>query len=189
MTPARRRHVEAAGPRPVDQIADQRRLVAIGQRIDDAGLARLLRQHRPGERIRLDIDHNDRLAVAARQQDMLHARRRIAGGVDHQIDRLLGEQRLDIVGNPCGAGAERRAEIGRPVALGRPADARQILPRPGRVQVCDGGDVDARRPDRLGQEHRGELAAADNPDPDGPVLRIALQQEAVKVHAAYSAAT
>ena len=38
---ARRHHGKAAGPRPVDQFGHQRRLVAIGHRIDHAGRARL----------------------------------------------------------------------------------------------------------------------------------------------------
>ena len=119
---------------------------------------------------------------------MLYTRGRIAGRIDDQVDRLLPEQRLGIVGDPGRPGAVCRIEIRGCIALGRPADARQILPCNGRVQIGDGGDVDARRADRLGEEHRGKLAAADYPDPDGVVLCLTLQQEAVKVQSAYSAA-
>jgi hypothetical protein len=38
---------KAATARPIDQLADERRLVAIGERIDDAGGPRLLGQERP----------------------------------------------------------------------------------------------------------------------------------------------
>ena len=41
--------LEAAGARPVDVLADERRLIAPGQRVDDARRARLLRQQRPGD--------------------------------------------------------------------------------------------------------------------------------------------
>ena len=56
-------HLEAAGARPVDVLADERGLVAPGQRVDDARLARLARQQRPGQRVGLDVDHDDVLAV------------------------------------------------------------------------------------------------------------------------------
>ena len=118
---------------------------------------------------------------------MLHARRRIAGGIDHQLDRFLAEQGLDIVGNPGAARPDRRGEIPRRMALRRPADTRQIFAGGPGVQIGDGGDVNARRADRLGKEHRGELAAAENADPDRVVLRLAFPEESVKVHAARSA--
>ena len=44
-------HLEPGGARPVDHLADQRRLVAIGQGIDDAGRPRARRQKRPGQRV------------------------------------------------------------------------------------------------------------------------------------------
>ena len=118
---------------------------------------------------------------------MAHARWRIAGGVDHEIDRFVAKYRLDVLRDPGPAGALRGARIRGGIALGRPADARQILARPRRVQIRDRGDMNARRADRLGQEHRSELAATDNADPDRIVPRLAFEQEAVEVHAARSA--
>ena len=118
---------------------------------------------------------------------MPHAGRRIAGGVDHQVDPVVAKNCLDVFRDPGPAGALRGIRIRGRVALGRPADARQILARPRRVQIRDRGNVDAGRADRLGQEHRGELAAADDPDPDRIVPRLAFEQQAVEVHAARSA--
>ena len=60
-------HLEAGGARPVDMLADQRRLVAPGERIDDARGLGLARQQRPGHRVGLDIDHDDVLAVRDRR--------------------------------------------------------------------------------------------------------------------------
>ena len=118
---------------------------------------------------------------------MADAGRRIAGRVDYQIDGSLAEHRLDIVRNPGAAGAERGREIRRRVSLGGPADARQVPPRGLGVQIGDDGDMDAGRADRLGEKHRGELAAAEDPDADGIVVGLPLAEQPVKVHAAASA--
>ena len=95
---ARRHHREAGGARPVHQIADQRRLVAVGEAVDHAGFRRLARQQRAAERIGLHRHHDDVLAVAERRQRVLHRRRRIAGGLDDDVDRRVRDQLLPIVG-------------------------------------------------------------------------------------------
>ena len=56
-------HLEAGGARPIDVLADQRRLVAPGQTIDDTGRFGLARQQRTGDRVGLHVDHDDMLAV------------------------------------------------------------------------------------------------------------------------------
>jgi hypothetical protein len=60
---------EAAGAGPVDQVADQRRLVAEGERVDDAGLGRLCASSGPQKAVGLDGDVDTCLpcANAARQ--------------------------------------------------------------------------------------------------------------------------
>ena len=63
---AGRDHLEAAGARPIDMLADQRRLIAPGEAVDHARFLRLAREQRARERIRLDVDHDDMLAVGDR---------------------------------------------------------------------------------------------------------------------------
>ena len=55
---------ESGGARPVHQVADQRRLVAVGQAVDHARLRCPLRQQRPAERVGLDRHVDHVLAVA-----------------------------------------------------------------------------------------------------------------------------
>ena len=66
---------EAAGARPVDQVADQRRLVAERERVDDARVGGALREQRPAERIRLDRHVDDVLAVARTPRGSARPRR------------------------------------------------------------------------------------------------------------------
>ena len=103
--------LEAAGARPVDLLGDQRRLVAIGHRIDDAPLARLPGEQRPGQHVGLDIDHDDRRAGLDRGERMGDAGGRIAGRLDHDVDG---------------------ARIARVLAVGDEARARRCGPRPSR---------------------------------------------------------
>ncbi len=78
---------KAGGARPVDHLRRQRRLVAIGERIDHARLARLLGEQRTRQHVGLDIDHDDVLAGRDRGARMLDADRRIAGRLHHHIHR------------------------------------------------------------------------------------------------------
>ena len=110
---ARRRHVviggqifgalaggddaKAGGARPVHHLGGQRRLVAIGQRIDHAGLARFFREQRPRQHVGLDIDHDDVLAGGNRGAGVADADRGIAGGFHDHFDVAAGCRRA-IVG-------------------------------------------------------------------------------------------
>ena len=71
---AGRRHREARGARPVDQLADQRRLVAVGQAIDHAGLGRAARRAAGRRRRRPRPSPSPRSCRCGRLR--AHARRR-----------------------------------------------------------------------------------------------------------------
>ena len=88
---ARRHHREPRGPRPVHHFTDQRGLVAIRQRIHDARLVGPALEQRAGQCVRLHVHHHDVLLVFTARQHMRNARRRITGGVDHDVH----ERRLD----------------------------------------------------------------------------------------------
>src|SRR6185503_8546942 len=56
LVPAPRRdHRKARGARPVHEIADERRLVAVGEAVDHAGFGSLPGEQRSAERIGLDV--------------------------------------------------------------------------------------------------------------------------------------
>ena len=169
--------LEPAGARPIDQLAGQRRLVAIGQRIDDALRPRLLGQQRPGQHIGLDIDHDDVLAGGDRGPGMDDAGRRAAGRLDDHLDIGIG----------AGLGA-RRDEPGAGDARRIPADRAAGVARPLGVEIGDHRDLDARHGRHLVEEHRAELAGADQPDPDRPSGRGALAAPGDRGSSSYSAA-
>ena len=65
-------------------------------------------------------------------------------------------------------------------AFGVPADGGHGGPRPLRRQVGDDGDLQPRRRRHLGEEHRAELAGADQPGADRAAaggLRLELEEE------------
>jgi hypothetical protein len=92
----RRDDPEPAGPRPVDVLANQRRLVAPRQRVDDSGLSALPRQQRSGQGIGLDVDHDDMLAVRNRRLAQLDAGSGIARRLDHHVDLGMADQRHGV---------------------------------------------------------------------------------------------
>ena len=172
---------ETASASPVDHLADQRRLIAVGERVDDAGLARASGQQGTGERVGLDVDHDHMDPVGDGRERKADAGARVPGGVDHDVGRAAGDQGLGIVGEPGAATLERLARApNNPLCL--PAGARQVLARALRRQVGDSNEMQARRGAGLGEEHGAELAGPDKADPDRPVRYGALNQHAVKIH-------
>ena len=89
---------KARRARPVHHLGGQRRLVAIGERIDHAGLARFLRQQRPGQHVGLDIDHDDMLARRNRRAGMPDADGGIAGGLHHDVHRAARNRARAVIG-------------------------------------------------------------------------------------------
>ena len=163
--------LEAARPRPVDLLGDQRRLVAIGHRIDDALVARLSRQQRPGEHVGLDIDHDDRRPRLDRGERVGDAGGGVARRLDHDIDGARVGGRL-AVGDEAGARDPRLV----------PADAPAGGPRPLRVEIGDDGDLEAGNGRHLRQEHRAEFSGADQAGTDGLAALAAGFEEVGEVH-------
>ena len=187
---ARRRDGKARGARPVDQFADQRRLVAVGEAVDHTRFGGTAREQRAAEGIGFHRHHHHTLAVPEGFQRMLDGGDRIAGRFDDHVDLGMGDQRLPVVGQERVAVLARFGERRGGRDIGLPAQPRQILPRAGRRHVGDAEQMDARRRRDLAQVHRAELAGADQADAQRIVVRGALQQHAVKVHCflPYSAA-
>ena len=74
-------HRKTRRARPVDQLADQRRLIAVGQAVDHAGRLRLLREQRAAQSVGLHRHVDHVLAMGERSQAMLHRSGRIAGAL------------------------------------------------------------------------------------------------------------
>ena len=171
------------GARPVDEIADQRRLVAEGQAVDDAGLSRLAGEQRAAQGIGLDGHVHDVLVLGERLETMLDRRDRVACAFDDDVDLRMPYQRLPIVADVRRSLRDGGIDRRRGAALGKPADAREIRQRGRRIEIGDGDDVHARRLRHLRQVHRAELAGADHADAQRPALRSALGQLGVKAQA------
>src|SRR5262249_2235904 len=72
-------HGESASPRPVDMVADKRRLIAPGEAVDHARSLRFAREQGAGERIGFDVDHDDVLAMGNCAERMMYAGARKGG--------------------------------------------------------------------------------------------------------------
>ena len=113
------------------------------------------------------------LARLDRRQRMAHAGDRMAGGLDDAVDALEAAQRAGIVGDMGGARVEGLAKRARTVARHVPADPVQRGPRLGDIEIGNAEHVVAGKAFRLGQDHRAELARADQADADGLARGVA----------------
>ena len=122
-------HREPGRPRPVHHLGHERRLVAIGHRVDHAALAGLGRQERPDQRVGLDIDHDDVPTGLDRRQrvgDTGHGRAR---RLDHHLDPVAAQASSRSRRNGSGRSADRPSRrSGRLRAPGRHRGRRS--PRP-----------------------------------------------------------
>ncbi len=132
---------------------------------------RLLGQQRPGEHIGFDIDHDDVLAGGDRCAGMGDAGRRTAGRLDDDLDLGIG----------AGLGARRDKRVRAIRAASQPT-VRQALPRPLGIEIGDDRDLQPGHRRHLVQEHRAELAGADQPTRTGSPGGGALLQQAIEVH-------
>ena len=173
---------EPAGARPVDVLADQRRLVAPGEAVDDVRLAGLARQQRARHRVRLDIDHDDVLAVRDRGERVTDAGLGHPGRLDHDLDRRAGDQRFGIVGEMgrprlCGV-----AQRGRREDVLAPAGGAQLPLRAFHVEIGERDQMHAAGAAQLGEKHGAELAGTDQPDGDGPAGGFPPRQHGREIH-------
>src|SRR3954468_12386316 len=114
-------------------------------------------------------------AVDGRER-MPDAGDRMTRRLDDALDPVEGRERARIVEHAGLAGLEGVAQACGAVALGGPADAVERGARPGDVEIGDAHDVEARKALGLRQEHRAELAGADQADANRAATRRALME-------------
>jgi hypothetical protein len=161
---ARRDDGEPRGSAPVDHLADQRRLVAVRERVNDARIVRAAGEQGPCERVGFDVHHDDVLAVLAARERVADPGSGVAGRVDHDRDLGCGNQRLRVVGDERRAALRGLRERRRRPTLRGPSAARERGTRAIGREVGDRDDVDAGRVLRLREVHRAELSCADQAD-------------------------
>src|SRR5439155_1391830 len=88
---------------PIDHLTDQRRLIAVSQRINDTRLSRAPRKKRSRDRVGLHVDHHDVLAVCTARERVTNARFRAARRVDDDLDPWRRDKSRGVFGD------ERRA--------------------------------------------------------------------------------
>ncbi len=160
--------VEPRSACPVHQVADDRRLVAVGEAVHHARLPRALGEDRAAKGVGFHRDHHHVLAVPESGERVLHPRHRVAGRLDDDVHLRIRDQLLPVIRDP----EARRVE----------PDAPQVLPRAVRREVGDAGDANPGSVRDLRKVHGGELAGADDADAERPAFRLTLQQQSMQVH-------
>ena len=93
--------------RPVRHLADECRLVAVGERVDDTCITRAAREQRAGQGVRLHVDHHDVFAVLAAREDVTYAGSGTACRIHDDLDGARGDRGCRIITD------ERRAVVCR----------------------------------------------------------------------------
>jgi hypothetical protein len=117
---------KSAGAGPIDEVADQRGLIAERERIHDPRLLGLVREQRATKRIGLDGDVDHVLAVGERFEAVIDRGNRVPGAFDDDVDRRVANQRAPVVAHVRGAFLHRRVERRHLRALRLPADAGEV---------------------------------------------------------------
>ena len=164
---AGRGDLEAGRARPVDEFADQRRLIAIGHRIDQALGTRLFSQDRSDHDVGFDIDHDHMLVMLDGAKRMARAGNRMAGRFDDAFDLAAFEHCVDIVGHERRSALDGIAAAGGRIALFRPTDTAHGFLRLADIKIDDGDQVKTLDLLRLRHDHGSELSSADQAHPDG----------------------
>ena len=133
--------VEARRPRPVHEIADQRRLITIGEAVHDGSFAGVAREQRPAHRVGFHRHHDDMLAMPEGRECVLDRSDRIARGFDDDVDQRMRNERLPILADMRTEGRKRRVQRRGRIAFRNPAHPLQIGFRVCRRQVRDTGKV------------------------------------------------
>ncbi len=106
-----------------------------------------------------------------------------AGGIDHHLDpRRRRSARSASSPMKVVPRRHRLIEARRCDPLRRPAHCDHRLARARRRQIRHRRQMQARRALRLSQEHRAELAGADQADADGVAGLRALQQQTMEIY-------
>ena len=175
-------HLETRCPRPVDQIANQRRLIAVGEAVDHPGRLCLACEQGAAQGIGLDRDVDHVLAVGESCQTMLHRGGRIAGALHDNVDSGMRDQFLPVIAEMGVALRQRIVKRGSGKLLRFPADALQIGPREGGRKIGDPDQMHARDPGHLSEIHGAEFSGADQSDAQRISRRLALLQLAIEIH-------
>ena len=144
-----------AGASPVDDFTDEGRLVSRGHGVDRSGRAVGSSQHRTGQNVSLDIDHDDVFAVFGGGECMSAAGSRRAGDFHHHLDGRVGNHRHAVV---CKAGGSNEVVAPADIAAGRTGALD--------IEVGDCHDAQVGRERDLVQEHGAKLAGTYDTDPD-----------------------
>ena len=175
-------HGEAAGAGPVDMLANERGLIAPCQAVDHARGLGLAREQRPRERVRLDVDHDDVLAVVDRSESMADAGGRNAGRFDDHLDRGECHHGLRIGRHMGASGLECFTQRRCGDRLLVPSRGAQLAQRARDIEVGDGDDVKPARAPCLSQKHGAELSGPDETDGHRPAGGLAFEQHGVEIH-------
>ena len=164
--------LEAARPSPIDLLADQGRLVAVGHAVDGARGFGFACQQRAGQHVGFDVDHDDVFSFRDRLAGVRYAGGGVARGL-HDDLHVMGFHHLHRVVGKAGGGDAGFV----------PTHPAACLARPIRSEVGDRRDLQAGRRRHLRQEHRPELARADQSDTHWFAGFRPLLEQPVEVHA------
>ena len=180
-------HLESARPGPVNLLADERRLVAVGQGVDDPRLGRAPGQQRSGQNVPFHVDHDHVTAPSDGQKGMADAALGHAGGFHHHLHAAGGDQRLGVFGDMGGPLGQGLGEGGRADPFLGPAGRTEGRPRRGDGKVRHPENVQPGRVQGLGQEHGTELSGPDEADAQRPALLGPGQEHAMESHGFFRA--
>ena len=181
-----RDHRKSRRARPIDEIADDRGLVAVGEAVHDSRFPGFFREQGPAEGIRLDRHHHDMLAVSKGGEGMFDRRDRIPGGFDDDLHGRVRDERAPVLRDVRPPLLKRRIERCGSVLFRLPPYALETGTRIHRRKVGNANQMHSRRLRHLRNVHGAEFACAYHADAERLALSLALQELCVEIHAALS---
>src|SRR5918993_1825787 len=173
---------EPACPGPIDLLANNGRLVAVSQAVDETGLAGFVGQERTGDHIGFDIDHDYVPSGFDGREAMLDSSFGASGRFDQDVETIRLDQMLVGIGYEGRPGREGCVKTVRRILLLAPTDPLACFPRPGGVEISNPEHVDSRGLTSLRQEHGPKLAGSDEPYPDRLTFFRPCFQHGCQVH-------